>query len=593
MNIESAHDSTGFTIPRFVMNRLWWLLPLAVWAVMVGYSLNDHIAEQGRQSLRVATEGARNMFRMIVLTRSWVAGHGGVYVPVTPKNQPNPYLNHPRRDLVTTDGTRLTMINPAFMTRQLAELANINEGAIFHITSLKPIRPMNAADPWESEALKLFEQGEKEHISVVPAGGMVQLRYMAPLVVKPPCMTCHAQQGYKVGDIRGGISVSLPYAPIEDSLAPLRRHAYQSHAIIFTLVALLGWLLLETLRRRWRELRQNMVALKDSRASLENLNQSLEKARDAAETASRSKSAFITTMSHELHTPMNGVLGMAELLRNTDLDAKQRDYLDTLLNSGRGLMRILNAVTDYARLDSEQADAARVAPFSIDRVLNEVRDRLEAQATTKGIAFLVEPCAPPVGPLLGDADRIQGILLHLAGNAIKFTDAGSVTLAADATHVDAERMRIQFSVRDTGIGISQEVLPKLFQPFEIADATTTRRHGGIGLGLAICKRLADSLGGRLSVASTQNSGSVFTLDLILQRTDASVQDLSPGEIERLDSLLANDDIEASDLFRALAPALSNYLGEQYPLMERQIANFEYDKALATLRQALPRFVQRL
>lgn len=574
-------------IPGFVLQRKWWLLLLVCWSAAVGYSLFNHIKEQRGHGLAVATEGARNMFRMIVLTRSWNAAHGGVYVPVTEKTQPNPYLNHPRRDLVTTDGRRLTMINPAFMTRQLAELANLHEGAIFHITSLKPIRPMNAADPWETESLGKFERGEKERVEVVSANGKALLRYMAPLVVKPPCMTCHAQQGYKVGDIRGGISVTLSYAPIEASIAPIEHRSYANHALVFALVAFLAWLLLETLRRRWLELRIHLAALEESRIQLETTNQSLESARDAAESANRSKSLFLTTMSHELRTPMNGVLGMAGLLRDSELNEKQRDYLETLLKSGRNMMRILNAVTDYASIEPGQDVAARRAPFSADRILAEARDRLKAQANAKGLTLTASPCDPPVGLLLGDEDRIQGILLHLTRNAVKFTDSGTITLSARTTPVNTERIRIQFSVRDTGIGISQDMLPKLFQPFEIADATTTRRHGGIGLSLAICKRLADSIGGQLSVTSTLGVGSLFTLDLTLDLAPNEVQPPSPEDIRRLDALLAKDDIGASELFKSLAPALDHCLGERYLLLERQMANFEYDKALATLRKALP------
>jgi len=143
-------------------HRSWWLLLLVLWAAIVGASLNRHVDDVRRQSMQVATEGARNMFRMVVLTRSWNASHGGVYVPVTPDTQPNPYLKHPRREVTTTDGRTLTLINPAYMTRLIGEMARSDTGAIFRLTSLNPIRPQNAPDDWERNALLSFEEGARE-----------------------------------------------------------------------------------------------------------------------------------------------------------------------------------------------------------------------------------------------------------------------------------------------------------------------------------------------------------------------------------------------------------------------------------------------
>ena len=159
----------------------------------------------------LARERGTVLFRLIELTRDWNAMHGGVYAPITEKTRPNEYLEHPRRDLETTDGQRLTMINPAFMTRQIAEIAEKIDGVKFHITSLNPIRPANKADEWEAESLKLFEKdGIKERLSLIEGDAATVHRYMAPLFVKEPCLRCHAKQQYKLGDIRGGISITMP-----------------------------------------------------------------------------------------------------------------------------------------------------------------------------------------------------------------------------------------------------------------------------------------------------------------------------------------------------------------------------------------------
>lgn len=164
------------------------------------------------QVTALARERGITLFNLIEITREWNARHGGVYVPVTEETQPNPYLKVPQRDVVTQEGQRLTKINPAYMTRQIAETAELSSGVRFHITSLNPIRPGNVADAWEQESLARFEQGQTEALSYFEAGvdGVPVHRYMAPLLVKPSCMKCHAEQGYQVGDVRGGISVTMP-----------------------------------------------------------------------------------------------------------------------------------------------------------------------------------------------------------------------------------------------------------------------------------------------------------------------------------------------------------------------------------------------
>jgi diguanylate cyclase (GGDEF)-like protein/PAS domain S-box-containing protein len=209
----------------------------------------------------IAEERGRVIFNLIELTRDWNARHGGVYVPVTETTQPNPYLEHPRRDVKTLDGRELTMINPAFMTRQFAELAEQASGVRFHITSLKPIRPANAADAWEKESLEIFEGGkQKERIEFFSAFEFNERmrpahRYMAPLHIKPPCLKCHEKQGYKVGDIRGGISVTMP---AEDLLAVRDQRRKGNIAMMsggFALTTLLLHLLVGRVRRHYRELK--------------------------------------------------------------------------------------------------------------------------------------------------------------------------------------------------------------------------------------------------------------------------------------------------------------------------------------------------
>lgn len=185
-------------------------LALLVWIILVLGSLgwNLHQAQTARAELALKT--ARAFFDQVVLTRRWNARHGGVYVRVTGDTQPNPYLKIPERDIRVSDELMLTAVNPAYMTRQLAEIASETHGVQFRITSLAPIRPENRPESWERLALLRFEQGEAEVGEFINNGELEAYRYMAPLMTEKPCLECHEEQGYKLGDVRGGISVSLP-----------------------------------------------------------------------------------------------------------------------------------------------------------------------------------------------------------------------------------------------------------------------------------------------------------------------------------------------------------------------------------------------
>jgi len=204
----------------------------ALFAIGAALSLQENITQLRDDRYRLATSTGNVLFRTIVATRAWVALHGGVYVPVTDTVRPNPYLNVPDRDVRTTDGRELTLVNPAFMTRLVGEILT-REGYTVHLTSLKTLRPGNAPDDWERVALERFEKGSPLEYSLTgPAGNRV-FRYMQPLKTEAACLQCHAGQGYKVGDIRGGIGIAFPYAPFERSIRAGERRAIATHAIFF------------------------------------------------------------------------------------------------------------------------------------------------------------------------------------------------------------------------------------------------------------------------------------------------------------------------------------------------------------------------
>jgi diguanylate cyclase (GGDEF)-like protein len=224
--------------------------------VFVSFALDWLASDAMMQS--VARERGAALFRLVQLTRSWNAHHGGVYVPITPDTQPNPYLEHRRRDVVTQDGLALTMVNPAFMTRQIAELAEKANGVRIHITSANPIRPENKADAWESDALNHFEAGQNESIEFM--GGIAPVhRYMAPLRVETACMNCHAKQGYQLGQIRGGISVTMPAEELISLRDRDRKRSAVGHFLVFVVLAGLLHMLMTRTRAHMRVLERANV----------------------------------------------------------------------------------------------------------------------------------------------------------------------------------------------------------------------------------------------------------------------------------------------------------------------------------------------
>ena len=255
--------------------------------------------------------------------------------------------------------------------------------------------------------------------------------------------------------------------------------------------------------------------LQQSRAEYEFVNAELRAASARAEESSRSKSAFLATVSHEVRTPMNGIIGVAELLRGTGLTPDQGEYVEIIERSGHSLLGIINDILDFSKLEAGKLEIESIEfdlLEQIDHVLTVVGHKAEAKQLAFGA--VVAPDVPR--RVVGDAGRLNQVLINLLGNAVKFTDRGRVVLRVTTTGSAGPGLR--FDVHDTGMGIAPSALERLFQPFTQADASTTRRFGGTGLGLAISRSLAEVLGGTLTAESAMGEGSTFTLDLPMAAT---------------------------------------------------------------------------
>ncbi len=249
MNLQSTEMNSKTEIKRSYISPISFLLGIIWTIVLVGLFVWNMIKEK-EQLIDVLTHQARAFFEEIVTTRYWNASHGGVYVPVTKKTKPNPYLKVPDRDVLTVNGVELTKINPAYMTRQIGEIASERNLVWFHITSSKPIRPANKPDSWEINVLEHFSSGLSEYSELMDSkDGLKLFRYMAPLWVETPCLKCHSEQGYREGDLRGGISVSIQAEPI------LASHVRQIQRLLFVYVLIwfLGLLGIAFARNRLRK----------------------------------------------------------------------------------------------------------------------------------------------------------------------------------------------------------------------------------------------------------------------------------------------------------------------------------------------------
>jgi signal transduction histidine kinase len=489
-------EEPGMKFFRWKLNMearlgLAWGL-IAIWTVLVAASLLWNLHEVRQTAFELARTEARLSSNKDIAYRLWGAGHGGVYVPATPQTPPNPYLAHiEERDVRTPSGRTLTLLNPAYMIRQVHELAAKLYGTQGHITSLKPIRPENAPDGWETKALEAFAAGTPEVIEVTELAGEPQMRLMRPFRTEKACLKCHATQGYKEGDIQGGISVAVPLKPY---LAGVRAQTLPL-AVGHTLVWILGLAGIivgnQRIRRHLDERQRAEQALRQRTVQLEAANIELE--------------AFSFSVSHDLKAPLRAIHGFTRILRDEQsdkLDAEGLRLLGVIQDNALKMNALIDDLLTLSRLGRLDLKAT---PLNMSGILTSVLEELKESYTGRSVKWKIQS----LPPVQADASMIRQVWLNLLTNAIKFTIPKEKAIIEVGYR--SEGAEYIFYVKDNGVGFNMEYANKLFRVFQRLHLST--EFEGTGVGLSLVQRIIHKHGGRVWAEGKVNEGAIFYFSL--------------------------------------------------------------------------------
>ena len=436
---------------------------------------------------------------------------------------------------------------PATMTIDLAQKINSTDVNLqLSIVSKFPYpwRPKNSLTPFEERALNRFSgSAEKEYTEIIQNDAQEMVAYATPIKMSADCVACHnshessPKTDWKIGDTRGLQVIYMPFGIMD--LNNQLGLAYLVGFIVVSFVAAFSVILWLT--------NNNQIAFAEIRRNTRNQEKALidlEDAKNSAEKANQSKSDFLANMSHEIRTPMNAIIGLSHLALQGDLDKpKQQNYFHKINTSASHLLNIINDILDFSKIEAGKLEVESV-DFELDKLLQNVYDINHIRANEKGVAFRVHRAFSIPNHLRGDIVRLNQILTNLVSNAIKFTNEGEVILELKPVGMSDDAINLSISITDTGIGIPEEKVAKLFEPFTQADNSTTREFGGTGLGLSITRQLIELMDGSITLKSQPNHGTCVTAEISFPLADIQQVDTQLLQERSLLIIGKNPELEA-------------------------------------------------
>ncbi|MFO7605667.1 MAG: DUF3365 domain-containing protein [Desulfurivibrionaceae bacterium] len=465
---------------------------------------------------------ARMLAQQILLTRKWVADHDGLFFIKKAGITSNPFLEE--SDIEDLEGRIYVKRNPAMVTRELSEYASAAEFCRFRVTSLKPVNPNNAPDPFERSALHAFDRGRLELIDIVKADEGRLLRYMVPLKVEESCLTCHARHGYQVGDIRGALSLIVPIAWADDAIAANNRLLLTIGVLTILITALTIYLLIDLLVvRRLAMLAEAMNNFPDRNISSRELPSGNDEIGELSGSFSRlgerlqlsqaelqktrermfqhEKMAAIGQLAagiaHEVNNPLSGMRNCVKGLQEDPENGERRERYLGLIDKGlQRIGRIVGQLLNFSR-----REPLRLRKIDIDGVIRECFELLDYRL--KNIELKLDLNLPE--PRLVDTEALKQTLLNIGLNGIQAMPEGG-TLSVDSRESGRELI---ISISDTGMGMAPGDLDHIFEPFY----TTKGQGEGTGLGLSVSFSLVKRMGGDITVESVMDRGTTFTIKI--------------------------------------------------------------------------------
>ena len=504
-----------------------WLLPVlasVAWLVLT-FFLYRH-AVQGEQAhlLELCHTRLAATAHQLMDARDWNAGHGGVYVPLSAYGEPNPWLPEKDRTLQTADGRTLVLMNPAYMSRQMAERFT-EPGFRLAIVGQDPLRPGNRADDWERRILATATQGGQVFFSGEDCLPQGRLRLLRTLAAQESCLRCH--QSHREGDMLGGISISMDAAAYVHDLERKQREL----GLLYGLLALTGVL------------------------AVGGITSNLTLRRLQAEEKSRLKSAFMGRLSHDMRTPLAAMLGMSDLLDRRDCGPEQRHTALAYLRRACGaLLEMVDDIPDHASLEQGEV-RLRCRTFDLPACLRACADLYRPAAEAKGLELQLHLAPQLPRQVSGDSFRLRQALGNLVSNAVKFTEQGRIDVTAGGERLASGVFLLRLDVRDSGPGLEPGEEKAVFESFHRGSAAGGKP--GTGLGLNIVRTIARRMGGDVLVRSCPGQGCTFTLEVRLAMAaggpgaksgtpcpaekDAEAPAPAAGPLQGLRVLVAEDD----------------------------------------------------